>query len=104
GLGNFALINLALSKVGSFLLKTEEKKATYKNLLRNSSVPSAPPPCLLGRIEPTFYFLLLPWLFSPQNPLSLLKTFVLFVVKNLCNRAIIISSRRVLNNRSFLNL
>src|SRR5690606_30184955 len=54
---------------GGLIPKKNGSKKTYRNLIRNPSVPSAPPPCLRGFIKPTFYFLLLPWLFSPQNSL-----------------------------------
>src|SRR5690606_39454445 len=61
------LFALSLSPFSLLLLRAFVVKLnplfTFPFCRGSFSVPSAPPPCLRGKIKPTFYFLLLPWLF-----------------------------------------
>src|SRR5690606_32105495 len=77
------LFALSLSPFSLLLLRAFVVKLnplfTFYFCLGSFSVPSAPPPYLRGKTKPTFYFLLLPWLFSPRNPFVFL--LITFVVK-----------------------
>src|SRR5690606_41441658 len=62
------LFALSLSPFSLLLLRAFVVKLnplfTFYFCLGSFSVPSAPPPCLRGKIKPTFYFFLLPWISS----------------------------------------
>src|SRR5690606_40954187 len=69
------LFALSLSPFSLLLLRafvvTLNPLFTFYFCLGSFYVPSAPPPSLRGKIKPTFYFLLLPWLlFLASSSLS----------------------------------